>query len=165
LLSYFEPRPVDTPFKCNFCRGALFCDVLDHVSVRVPVACWSLSRRQSGDGLMTMVHGTCESRIPWYNPASASSLFPSMLPPLPSRAGRSIVQHVHVREDRDFFFDGGASACAIMNVVCASPTSCPFPNRRNSSSCFCFVSRFDVPQSFAEFFCTHIRILLRTVRN
>jgi hypothetical protein len=24
LLSYFEPRPVEIPFKCNFCTGALF---------------------------------------------------------------------------------------------------------------------------------------------
>jgi hypothetical protein len=26
LLSYFEPRPVEIPFKCNFSTGALFTE-------------------------------------------------------------------------------------------------------------------------------------------
>ena len=75
------------------------------------------SLSSSGEGHFTMIHGICESQTPWYNPSLSSSLFPSKLPPLPQKARCTLVQQAYVREDRNYCFDGGSSACIIMAAV------------------------------------------------
>jgi hypothetical protein len=65
-----------------------------------------------------MIRGLCASKAPWYNVSLASSLFPSQLPPLPKHAISEYVGLAYIREDRDFAFDGGSSACATIAAVC-----------------------------------------------
>ena len=70
-----------------------------------------------GEGNFTMIRGLCASTALWYNVSLASSLFPSQLPPLPKHAISEYVGLAYIREDRDFAFDGGSSACATMAAV------------------------------------------------
>ena len=72
----------------------------------------------AGEANCTFIHGICVSQAPWYNIMLASSLFPSQLPPLPKHAASNAAGPAHIREDRNFAFDGGSSACAVIAAVC-----------------------------------------------
>ena len=68
-----------------------------------------------------MVQGICESRSAWYNPSVASSLFPAQLPPPSSEARCARTEDAFVKEDQDYAFDGGSSACAVIPAVSLMP--------------------------------------------
>jgi hypothetical protein len=68
-----------------------------------------------------MVQGICESRSAWYNPSVASSLFPARLPPPSFEARCAWTEDAFVKEDQDYAFDGGSSACAVIPAVSLMP--------------------------------------------